>query len=177
MRMSVILIGEDDNDARAMLQRFLEQKGHVVRAVADGQAVVDELANDVFDIVILDAMMPLLSGFDALRHVRAQGNPTPIIIATARSDADDVMLAFEMGADDYVTKPFNLAVLLARIHHQLRNRAPVHFDVAMEDKSPVVAIGDPSREMTVHARPPPLTGETMALPVGEIISGEDVAEA
>src|SRR5207237_10574276 len=118
--MSAILIGEDDHDARALLQRFLESNGHVVRAVADGQAVVNALAEDVFDLVILDAMMPMLSGFAALRHVRDVGDPTPVIMTTARAAPEDIVHAFAMGADDYVTKPFHLPVLMARIQHQLR---------------------------------------------------------
>ena len=168
-----ILIGEDDDDARAMLRRYLEGKGHEVRAVADGQAVVDELAKDAFDIVILDDMMPRLSGLDALQKVRELGDPTPIIMATARCAPEDVVRALELGADDYVTKPYNFGVLMARIRLRVRDEAAADF---AEIEPDVAAPPAPAPAPAPAARPlpPPVpASETIALSADAVLSSED----
>ncbi len=119
-----ILVAEDDDDARAVVCKYLEGKGHLVRRVADGQAVLDVLAAfDDIDLVLLDVMMPRLSGFQVLEQLRGNGDMTPIIMATAAASPEDIVRALSLGADDYVTKPYSFPVLLARIELRLRQRA------------------------------------------------------
>lgn len=139
-----ILVAEDDDAVRALVKRYLEGKGHTVRAVADGQSALDELAaTDDIDVVILDIMMPKLSGLDVLAELRKRGDATPVIMATAASSPDDIVKALSLGADDYVTKPYSFPVLLARIELRLRVRAPdlqttveVPRSVWLDDSSP-----------------------------------------
>jgi CheY-like chemotaxis protein len=100
-----LLIAEDDEAARVMLAKFLEKRGFAVTQVTDGQQALDALSkpND-FDLVVLDVMMPHLTGFDVLERVRAAGATVPIVMATAAASNDDVVKAVKLGADDYVTK-------------------------------------------------------------------------
>ena len=119
--MPRLLVAEDDDAARALLQRYLEGKGYDVVAVADGKAALDAI-HDGYDLVLLDVMMPHLTGFEVLEQTRARGDTTPIIMATAAASVDDVVRALERGADDYVTKPFAFPILLARIEARLRTR-------------------------------------------------------
>jgi CheY-like chemotaxis protein len=123
--LRTILVAEDDDAARALVKKYLEGKGHTVRVVADGQSALDELAaTDDIDVVLLDIMMPKLSGLDVLAELRRRGDRTPVIMATAASSPDDIVKALSLGADDYVTKPYSFPVLLARIDLRLRLRAP-----------------------------------------------------
>jgi CheY-like chemotaxis protein len=118
-----ILVAEDDESARVMISKYLESKGHQVTSVGDGQAVMDALgSSEVFDLLILDVMMPKLSGYDVLKQAREQGHTLPIIMATAASNPEDVVRALGLGADDYVTKPYSFPVLLARIDLRMRPR-------------------------------------------------------
>ncbi len=115
-----ILIVDDDAGNRELLRIFLSKKGCAVREAEDGeQGLRMAQAVDV-DLVLLDQMMPKMGGFEVLVAVRATGNPVPVILLTAVSDPDAVVSAMAAGADDYVTKPFSLPVLWARIERRLR---------------------------------------------------------
>jgi DNA-binding response OmpR family regulator len=122
--MSRILVVEDEDHIARGLQFNLEAEGHSVTVFANGEAALNSLLTDheVFDAVVLDVMLPGKDGFTVTRELRKAENYTPVLMLTARSRPEDVLLGFEAGADDYVPKPFNLAVLLARIVSLLRRK-------------------------------------------------------
>ncbi len=118
--MSAILVIEDDPKMQAGLRDNLEFEGYSVRTEGDGAAGLRVWMENAFDCVILDVMLPGLSGFDVLRKAREKGFSTPVIMLTAKGEEIDRVLGLELGADDYVTKPFSLRELLARVKAVLR---------------------------------------------------------
>lgn len=114
-----ILIVDDDTDIRQLLRDYLERNGMRAQAVADGRGMQDALANGKYDLVILDLMLPGEDGLTLCRNLRARSN-LPVIMLTARGEQTDRIIGLEMGADDYVQKPFNPRELLARINAVLR---------------------------------------------------------
>jgi len=115
-----ILLVEDDATLRDGLARALRGQGFAVETVADGHAAARALAAPTFDLVILDLMLPGIGGLELLRGLRAHDASTPVIVLTARGDETDKVVGLELGADDYVTKPFGLRELIARVRAQLR---------------------------------------------------------
>jgi two-component system alkaline phosphatase synthesis response regulator PhoP len=122
MNESVLLI-EDEEALRTTLGDRLRREGFHVEEACDGHAGLEMGINLPFDLIILDLMLPLRSGFDICRDIRQTGVATPILILTARGDTVDKVIGLKLGADDYVTKPFEAAELLARVEALLR-RAP-----------------------------------------------------
>ncbi|NUT94985.1 MAG: response regulator transcription factor [Saccharothrix sp.] len=120
MNHSVLLV-EDDEHIRQALGLALGDEGFAVTDAVSGEAALDLLARDGFDVVLLDLMLPGVDGLEVCRTLRARGD-LPIIIVTARADASDVIAGLEAGADDYVTKPLVASVLAARIRALLRRR-------------------------------------------------------
>ena len=118
--MSRILVVEDNEDLAFGLRTFLEFEGYEVEVAPDGEAGLAAALSVPPDLVILDLMLPDRSGFDVLREFRGKGHRFPVLILTARSQESDVVLGFSSGADDYVTKPFSTAELLARVRALLR---------------------------------------------------------
>ena len=115
-----ILVAEDQVDIRDLIVLNLQQAGHVVTAVADGRAALASQVEQASDLLILDLMMPLLDGIEVCKALRARGRATPILMLTAKSTELDRVLGLELGADDYLTKPFSMAELLARVKALLR---------------------------------------------------------
>lgn len=122
MAESKILIVEDDKNLIRILRYNLEKAGYAVAVAADGHAGLETFSRTAPDLILLDVMMPKLDGFEFLRLVR-QKSATPILLLTARKEEMDRVLGLEMGAEDYVTKPFSVRELLARIKGILK-RAP-----------------------------------------------------
>lgn len=118
--MNKILIIEDEPAMQIGLKDNLEFEGYEVVVNGDGQQGHDAILENNYDLVLLDVMLPNLSGFDVCKSVRSKGNETPIILLTARGEEIDKVLGLELGADDYVTKPFSIRELLARIKAILR---------------------------------------------------------
>ena len=110
-----ILVVEDDDNIRTGLTDVLESEGYEVDSASDGILGVKVFMRNDFDMVLLDLMMPGKSGYDVAREIRASGSHVPIIMLTAKSEEIDKVLGLELGADDYVTKPFGVRELLARI--------------------------------------------------------------
>jgi DNA-binding response OmpR family regulator len=122
--MSRILIVEDEQHISEGLRFNLDAEGHEALVSPDGEQALDLLLNQrrVFDVVILDVMLPGKDGFTVAAELRAAGHYVPILMLTARGRPEDVLSGFEAGADDYLPKPFELSILLARIHGLLRRR-------------------------------------------------------
>lgn len=118
-----ILIVEDDDAIREGLDLNLGLEGHQVVTAADGESALRVLELENFDLVLLDVMLPGRNGFEVLRAIRQRNKELPVILLTARADEADKILGLELGADDYVTKPFGLGELRARIRAALRRSA------------------------------------------------------
>ncbi|MEU8223036.1 response regulator transcription factor [Kribbella sp. NPDC048915] len=114
-----ILVAEDDRKQAELIRRYLEREGHLTVVVHDGREAIDEARRRSPDLLVLDVMMPKVDGLDVCRVLRADGD-VPIIMLTARSTEDDLLLGLDLGADDYLTKPYNPRELVARIRTVLR---------------------------------------------------------
>jgi len=114
-----ILLVEDEPGLRDRLSR----EGYAVETATDGESGLSRAAGEAFDLVLLDVMLPRMGGFDVLKDLRKRNVETPVIMLTARSQVVDKVVGLKLGADDYVTKPFEMVELLARIEAKLR-RAP-----------------------------------------------------
>ncbi len=119
-----VLIVDDNEMNRDMLSRRLERQGYAVGTAVDGKQALERIEREPWDLVLLDVTMPGLSGLDVLREIRNQKGPTelPVIMVTARQESPDIVRALEQGANDYVTKPIDFAVALARIRTQLSRK-------------------------------------------------------
>jgi DNA-binding response OmpR family regulator len=115
-----IVVAEDQADIRDLIVMNLRQAGHEVLAFADGATALASQAEKQSDLLVLDLMMPGLDGLEVTKALRARGRATPILMLTARSTELDRVLGLELGADDYLTKPFSMAELLARVKALLR---------------------------------------------------------
>jgi len=118
-----VLLVEDDASIREVATLGLEQSGLRVTAVGDGREGLDRFRQGDVDLVVLDVMLPSLDGFEVCREIRHESQ-APIVMLTARSELHDVVVGLELGADDYVTKPFELPELVARVKAVLRRAAP-----------------------------------------------------
>lgn len=118
-----ILIVEDELDLRRGLELNLKAEGYAVLAAATGDEALEVALRERPDVIVLDVMLPGMSGFDVCRELRRRRVEEPIIMLTARADETDRVVGLEIGADDYVTKPFSIRELLARIRVRLRRRA------------------------------------------------------
>lgn len=126
--MSRILVVEDEAHLAEGLRFNLEQEGHSVQVVGNGEEALDRLSKskDEYDALVLDVMLPGRDGFSVARALREMRNYIPLLMLTARSRPEDVLQGFESGADDYLPKPFNLAILIARIGSLLRRKTWEH---------------------------------------------------
>lgn len=118
-----ILLVEDEEDLRITLSDRLESEHYIVRAAQSAEEAYDLLTQVPFDLLVLDVMLPGKNGFDLCRDIRQAGMATPILMLTARSETVDKVLGLKLGADDYLTKPFEMMELLARIEALLRRAA------------------------------------------------------
>ena len=163
-----ILVAEDDVKQAELVRRYLEHEGHTVTVVEDGRAALEAVRHREPDLLVLDVMMPRTDGLDVVRILRAEGREVPVLMLTARSTEDDLLLGLDLGADDYMTKPFSPRELMARVRTLLRRHrrsggpapgptpAPTPAVVAVEDD--VLSVGtlriDPARyEVSVEGTP------------------------
>ena len=114
-----ILIAEDEPRMRRLIKDYLSREGFVIVEASNGKEALELFQTNKFDLIILDVMMPLLNGFDLCKAIRDVSN-IPIIILTARSDDDDEILGYDLGTDDYITKPFSPKILVAKVKALLR---------------------------------------------------------
>jgi DNA-binding response OmpR family regulator len=160
-----ILVAEDQADIRDLIALNLRHAGYAVTPVADGRAALDSQAERAADLLILDLMMPGLDGLEVCKALRAQGRATPILMLTAKSTELDRVLGLELGADDYLTKPFSMAELLARVKALLRraellrqaqnNQAQGAGRASLRNGA--IEILAARREVKVHGQPVELT--------------------
>ncbi|HRP74038.1 MAG TPA: two-component system response regulator OmpR [Rhodocyclaceae bacterium] len=159
-----ILLVDDDARLRELLTRYLMEQGFSIKAVADATAMDRALHREHFDLIVLDLMLPGEDGLGICRRLRAEENPIPIVMLTAKGDEVDRIIGLEMGADDYLPKPFNPRELVARVHAVMRRR-PVALPGAPTMEDEVVSFG----RVTVNLGTRALTrdGDDVALTTGE----------
>jgi two-component system, OmpR family, KDP operon response regulator KdpE len=137
-----ILVVEDEPPLRRLLRTSLSAQGYRILEAGTGQGALDGLARDAPEVVLLDLGLPDLDGLEVIRRIRASGSKTPIIVISSRGDERGKVRALDLGADDYVTKPFGMAELLARIRTALRHR------VQAQGADPIFESGDLRVDLT-----------------------------
>lgn len=115
-----VLVVEDEHRIATSLKQGLVQEGYAVDVVYDGEDGVNTALADSYDVIVMDVMMPKLSGIEAVQKLRAADNHTPVLLLTAKSQPQDIIAGLDAGADDYLSKPFSFEVLLARLRALLR---------------------------------------------------------
>lgn len=164
-RTPKILIVDDDPRLRDLLRRYLGENGFNVLVSENGEAMERLWVREHFDVLILDLMMPGEDGLAILKRLRAEKDMTPVIMLTARGEDVDRILGLELGADDYLGKPFNPRELLARIHAVLRRRPRQDAPGAPSMENEVVKFGD--FELDLGTRVLKKNGEIVPLTTGE----------
>ena len=129
-----LLVAEDEKDMNRLITRALEKEGYGVDSCFDGEEAMDYLESAEYDGVILDIMMPKMDGHQVLKKLRARGNDLPVLFLTARDSIADRVAGLDLGADDYLIKPFDFDELLARVRAMMRKRSG--------HKTSVITIGD-----------------------------------
>jgi DNA-binding response OmpR family regulator len=157
---SRILVAEDDAKQAELIRLYLERDGHAVAVVHDGRAALERIRETQPDLVVLDLMLPLMDGLDVARIVRRE-TEIPIVMVTARSTDDDILLGLDLGADDYITKPFSPREMAARVRAVLRR-------AGRSDEDPVLRVGsidvDRARhEVRLDGRAVPCTPREFAI--------------
>ncbi|MFD5555745.1 response regulator transcription factor, partial [Streptomyces sp. NPDC127068] len=145
------MVAEDDDKQAELIRRYLEREGHTVTHARDGLSVLERVRQHEPDLLILDVMMPRADGLDVIRVLRAESRELPVLMLTARSTEDDLLLGLDLGADDYMTKPYSPRELMARVRTLLRRaRAPPGGGAA-----PPPGTGTPRRGGAGAGAPPP----------------------
>lgn len=155
-----VLIIEDEPELRAQIAETLRQQNYTVDTAGDGVTGLERACTEPYDLLILDIMLPVQDGFTVLREMRAEQVATPVLMLTARVEVEDRVRGLDLGADDYLLKPFSMAELLARIRALLRR--------SHTQASPLLTVGDihldtGTREVTRSGRPVSLTPKEFAL--------------
>lgn len=159
-----ILVVDDDSRLRSLLQRYLEEQGYLVKAVADGQQMDRALGREIYSLMVLDLMLPGEDGMSICQRLRQADNNIPIIMLTAKGDDADRINGLEAGADDYLPKPFNPRELLARVKAVLRRQVK-ELPGAPSQQETVVSFGPFVLDLSTRT----LTkdGEAVSLTTGE----------
>ena len=172
-----LLVAEDEKDMNRLITRALEKEGYGVDSCFDGEEAMDYLESAEYDGVILDIMMPKMDGHQVLKKLRARGSDLPVLFLTARDSIADRVAGLDLGADDYLIKPFDFDELLARVRAMMRKRSG--------HKTSVITIGDlkidtGSHEVTRGDRSIELSSreysilEYMAMHPGQVLSREQI---
>ena len=180
-----ILVIDDDAELCELVSEYLESEGFEIDTEGSGDHGADRALESDYDLIILDVMLPGINGFEALRRIRSQSN-VPVLMLTARGDDVDRIVGLEIGADDYLPKPFNPRELVARIHAILR-RSSAHANADAAALNEKVAIGDiqldkGSRTVTSDNNPIHLTAmefdvlEVLLRNAGRVVERENLVE-
>jgi DNA-binding response OmpR family regulator len=175
-----ILVVEDDPTIGRFVELELAHSGYGVTRVTDGEAALVALKDEPPHLVILDLMLPGVDGLEVARKIRETGSEMPILMLTARSETQDVVLGFDAGADDYLRKPFEIPELLSRVRALLKRteaerQGPLHVASGVE-------IDPSSRSVTVNGKPVEFTAkeydllEYMVTNAGRVISRDEILE-
>ena len=148
-----LLVVDDDPDVRDSLERALRHAGYAVTTAVHGADALDSVARSPVDLIVLDVLMPMVDGFDACRRLRERGDATPVLVLTARDAIDDRVTGLEVGADDYLVKPFALRELMARVRALLRRSQARHDVLGYAD----LTLDVTTRTVTRDGRVIPLT--------------------
>ena len=159
-----ILIIDDDGALTDLLTDYLNMEGFSATSANNGPDGLKRLEDETFDLVVLDVMMPGMSGVEVLKEIRAKGQ-LPVLMLTAKGDPIDRIVGLELGADDYIAKPFNPRELLARIHAVLRRRPAPDAPGAPSRENEIVTFGD--FELDLGTRVLKKNGEPVPLTTGE----------
>ena len=178
----LILLVDDEASIIQLAQLYLEREGFRVASVNDGQAALDAVADQNLALVVLDVMLPNVDGFEVCRRLRAENNPVAILMLTARDDDIDKIVGLELGADDYLTKPFNPRELVARVKAILRRDARVSELASVAIHLGDLSIDPSSREASIGETPLDLRAKefdlllTLAENRGRVLSREKLLE-
>ena len=155
--MYKVLICDDERDIVSALKIYLEAEGYETLAAANGREALEKLRREDVQLVLLDVMMPEMDGISALARIREESN-VPVILLTAKSEDTDKILGLNLGADDYVTKPFNPVELLARVRSQLRRYLQLGGSQKQDSlRMGGVELDDRSKQVSVDGEPVSLT--------------------
>jgi len=174
-----ILLVEDEHSAAQMLAKGLREQGYSVDLARDGEAAIEKAQTNQYDLIVLDVVLPRKNGFEVCRELRSAGFSTPIFMLTARDEVEDRIGGLNLGADDYLTKPYEYREMLARVRALLRRGPTQYFDG--------IDVGDlriemRTRRVTRAGQPIELTAkeyailEYLARRKGEVVTREDLSE-
>ncbi len=175
--MTHILIAEDEPRIASFVARGLRAAGYTTTTVEDGESALALAMAGGIDLVVLDVGLPLMDGFEVLRHLRGQGAAVPVVMLSARSSTRDTVQGLDAGANDYMTKPFKIDELLARIRSRLRESVNtgavtvVHGDVSLDPLARRATVG--GREIDLSAREFGLAEQFLRHP-GQVLSREQL---
>ena len=175
-----VLVVEDERRMADLLRQGLEEEGHSVIVAGDGKEGLAMAESHPFDIIVLDVMLPGMDGFSVASKLRAARNQTPILMLTARDTPADMIAGLNLGADDYLVKPFSLDVLLARLRAVSR-RGPIPQPVQLQVRD--LTLNPASREVMRGARRVPLTRteygllELLMRRAGRVVTRDNLIEA
>lgn len=155
-----ILVADDDSPLRDQLQRILTSRHYTVVVARNGQEALDSLFEAPFDGIILDIMMPKVSGLEVLEEARKGGITTPVLILSAKGDINDRIKGLDLGADDYLAKPFSMDELLARVRALLR-RSGTQSESILRIQN--LQLDTVSRKVTVNEEPVTLTPKEFSI--------------
>lgn len=181
--MPKLLLIDDDVELSELLSEYLTQQGFIVSAAHDGLSGLDVAKKASFDVILLDVMLPELDGFEVLKALRAQHILTPVIMLTAKGDDFDRIFGLELGADDYIPKPFNHRELVARVRAITRRVEYSQQPTTTNRKLAVayLAIDPMTRSVACHNEPVVVTGteyEILSMLMqkpGQIVSKQDIS--
>jgi heavy metal response regulator len=137
-----ILVVEDEKKVASFIKKGLEEEHYAVDIAYDGEEGLDLAQINEYDLILLDIMLPKLDGVEVLRRIRGNGSSVPILILTAKDSVEDIVTGLDTGSDDYLTKPFSFAELVARVRALLRRKA--------KEKTDILTVGDLSLSTSTH---------------------------
>ena len=178
-----ILVVEDDPSILLGLRMNLEKQGYEIKTAADGVEALELLGSGEFDRCILDVMMPQLNGYEVLRQLGPAARRVPVLVLSARTHDEDKVLGLDLGAEDYITKPFSVPELLARVRAALRRHQPQPERVEPTLEFGAVSVNPATREVTKGGTLVELTVTefdvlfTLAGAAGRALSRKDIYEA